>query len=48
MSTLDSPGVDQYVDAGPGRVPSQLTARCITGASASSAETLLEDISAPV
>ena len=48
MTTLDSLGVDQYVDAGPGRVLSQLAARCITGASAGTAETLLEDISAPV
>lgn len=35
-------------DAGPGRVLSRLSARCITGASAGTAESLLEDISAPV
>ena len=34
MTTLDSLGVEQYVDAGPGRVLSKLAARCIKGASA--------------
>jgi malonyl CoA-acyl carrier protein transacylase len=48
MTTLDSLGVEQYVDAGPGRVLSKLAARCISGASAATAQTLLEDISAPV
>jgi [acyl-carrier-protein] S-malonyltransferase len=47
MATLDDRGVQAYVDAGPGRVLSKLTPRCIRGASAVTAETLLEDISAP-
>jgi malonyl CoA-acyl carrier protein transacylase len=34
MTTLDSLGVEQYDDAGPGRVLSKLAARCIKGASA--------------
>jgi malonyl CoA-acyl carrier protein transacylase len=48
MTALDAMGVQAYVDAGPGRVLSKLTPRCIRGASAVTAETLLEDISAPV
>jgi [acyl-carrier-protein] S-malonyltransferase len=48
MTTLDSLGVDQYVDVGPGRVLSKLAARCVKGAGAGTAETLLEDICAPV
>ena len=48
MTTLDVLGVDQYVDVGPGRVLSKLAPRCIKGASALTAETILEDISAPV
>jgi [acyl-carrier-protein] S-malonyltransferase len=48
MATLDSLGVEQYVDVGPGRVLSKLAARCINGASAATAQTLLEDISARV
>jgi len=48
MATLDGLGVQAYIDVGPGRVLSKLTPRCIRGASAVTAETLLEDISAPV
>lgn len=48
MNTLDALGVEAYVDAGPGRVLSKLTPRCIRGASAVTAATLLEDIGAPV
>jgi malonyl CoA-acyl carrier protein transacylase len=48
MATLDAMDVQAYVDAGPGRVLSKLVPRCIRGASAVTAETLLEDISAPV
>ena len=48
MITLDSLGVEAYVDAGPGRVLSKLAPRCIRGASAATADTLLEDLSAPV
>ena len=48
MTTLDSLGVQAYVDVGPGRVLSKLAPRCIRGASANTADTLLEDISAPV
>jgi malonyl CoA-acyl carrier protein transacylase len=48
MTTLDGLGVQAYIDVGPGRVLSKLTPRCIRGASAVTAETLLEDISAPV
>jgi malonyl CoA-acyl carrier protein transacylase len=47
MQTLDGLGVEAYVDAGPGRVLSKLTPRCIRGASAVTADTLLEDIGAP-
>lgn len=48
MATLDSIGVQAYVDAGPGRVLAKLAPRVIRGASAVTAETLLEDIGAPV
>jgi malonyl CoA-acyl carrier protein transacylase len=48
MTTLDSLGVEQYVDVGSGRVQSKLATRCIRGASAATAETFLEGISAPV
>jgi [acyl-carrier-protein] S-malonyltransferase len=48
MTTLDAMGVQTYVDAGPGRVLAKLAPRCIKGASAATADTLLEDISAPV
>ena len=37
-----------YIDVGPGRVLSKLVPRCIRGASAATADALLEDISAPV
>jgi malonyl CoA-acyl carrier protein transacylase len=48
MTTLDSLGVQAYIDVGPGRVLSKLVPRCIRGASAATADSLLEDISAPV
>lgn len=48
MTTLDAMGARNYVDVGPGRVLSKLASRCIKGASAVTADTLLEDISAPV
>jgi malonyl CoA-acyl carrier protein transacylase len=48
MTTLDSLGVEQYVDAGPGRVLSKLAARCIKGASAVTADAVVEEIGAPV
>jgi [acyl-carrier-protein] S-malonyltransferase len=48
MTTLDGLGVQAYVDVGPGRVLSKLVPRCIRGASATTADTLLEDISALV
>jgi len=48
MAALDDLGVEAYVDAGPGRVLAKLVPRCIRGASAVTADTLLEDISAPV
>jgi malonyl CoA-acyl carrier protein transacylase len=48
MTTLDAMGVRTYVDVGPGRVLSKLAPRCIKGASAATADTLLEDISVPV
>ncbi|HEV2785346.1 MAG TPA: ACP S-malonyltransferase [Solirubrobacteraceae bacterium] len=48
MGTLDRLGVQAYIDAGPGRVLAKLTPRCIRDASAVTADTLLEDISAPV
>lgn len=48
MSTLDGLGVQAYVDAGPGRVLAKLAPRCIRSASAITADTLLEEISAPV
>ncbi|MGH2943094.1 MAG: ACP S-malonyltransferase [Solirubrobacteraceae bacterium] len=48
MAALDAMGVQAYVDAGPGRVLSKLTPRCIRGASAVTAATFLEDISARV
>jgi len=37
--------VQTYVDAGPGRVLSKLAPRCIKGASAATADSVLEDIS---
>jgi [acyl-carrier-protein] S-malonyltransferase len=46
MTALDAMGVRTYVDAGPGRVLAKLAAVCIEGASAITAETLLEDIHA--
>jgi len=48
MTTLDVLGVQAYIDVGPGRVLSKLVPRCIRGASAVTAGSLLEDISAPV
>jgi [acyl-carrier-protein] S-malonyltransferase len=48
MTTLDEMGVQTYVDAGPGRVLSKLAPRCIKGASAATADTLLEDLIVPV
>jgi [acyl-carrier-protein] S-malonyltransferase len=48
MATLDGLGVQAYIDIGPGRVLSKLAPRCIRDASATTADTLLEDISAPV
>ncbi len=48
MTALDAMGVQAYVDVGPGRVLSKLAPRNIRGARAVTAETLLEDISAPV
>jgi malonyl CoA-acyl carrier protein transacylase len=48
MGALDALGVQTYVDAGPGRVLAKLAPRCIAGASAATADTLLEGISAPV
>ena len=48
MGTLDGLGVQAYIDAGPGRVLAKLAPRCIRDASAATADTLLEDISAPV
>jgi malonyl CoA-acyl carrier protein transacylase len=48
MTTLDGLGVQAYIDVGPGRVLSKLVSRCIRDASAATAESLLEDISAPV
>jgi [acyl-carrier-protein] S-malonyltransferase len=48
MTALDGLGVEAYIDAGPGRVLSKLVPRCIRDASAATAESLLEDISAPV
>jgi [acyl-carrier-protein] S-malonyltransferase len=48
MTALDTLGTEFYVDAGPGRVLSKLATRCITGASATTADNLLEDALAPV
>jgi [acyl-carrier-protein] S-malonyltransferase len=48
MTALDDMGVQAYVDAGPGRVLSKLAPRCIRGASAVTADTFLEDVSARV
>jgi malonyl CoA-acyl carrier protein transacylase len=48
MTALDSQGAELYVDAGPGRVLSKLATRCITGASATTADNLLEDALAAV
>src|SRR5918998_167363 len=43
MTTLDALGVQAYIDVGPGRVLSKLVPRCIRGASAATADSLLED-----
>ena len=48
MAALDALGASTYVEAGPGRVLSKLAPRCIDGASATTAERLLEDIGARV
>ncbi len=48
MTALDEMGVQAYIDVGPGRVLSKLAPRCIKDASAATADTLLEDISATV
>ena len=48
MTRLDEMGARSYVDTGPGRVLSKLAPRCIKGASAVTAEALLEDIGARV
>lgn len=48
MTALDVMGVQAYVDAGPGRVLCKLAGRCIRGASAVTADTFLEDVSARV
>ena len=48
MTALDDFGSEFYVDSGPGRVLSKLVPRCIKGASAITAEALLEDIGARV
>jgi malonyl CoA-acyl carrier protein transacylase len=48
MTTLDALGVQAYIDVGPGRVLAKLTPRCIRGASAATADSLLEDVVASV
>jgi malonyl CoA-acyl carrier protein transacylase len=48
MTVLDSLGVESYIDVGPGRVLSKLASRCIKGANATTADTLLEDLLAPI
>ena len=48
MDALDDFGSEFYVDTGPGRVLAKLAPRCIKGASAVTAEALLEDIGARV
>jgi len=48
MTALDAMGVQAYVDAGPGRILSKLAGRCIKGASATTADTLLEELNAAV
>jgi len=48
MNALDALGVRTYVDVGPGRVLAKLAPRCVKDASAATADTLLEDINAPV
>ncbi|MDP1849609.1 MAG: ACP S-malonyltransferase [Solirubrobacteraceae bacterium] len=48
MDALDDVGSEFYVDAGPGRVLAKLAPRNIRGASAVTAEALLEDIGARV
>ena len=48
MTALDALSVEAYIDVGPGRVLSKLVPRCIRDASAATADSLLEDISAPV
>jgi malonyl CoA-acyl carrier protein transacylase len=48
MTALEDFGSEFYVDAGPGRVLSKLVPRNVEGASAVTAEALLEDIGARV
>ena len=48
MTTLDDLEAEFYVDTGPGRVLSKLAPRNIKGATAVTAEALLEDIGARV
>ncbi|MBW3607146.1 MAG: ACP S-malonyltransferase [Actinobacteria bacterium] len=48
MTALDDLGSEFYVDTGPGRVLAKLAPRCLRGASAVTAEALLEDIGARV
>ncbi len=48
MTTLDALNVQAYIDAGPGKVLSKLVARCIRGASATTADALRKDVSASV
>jgi malonyl CoA-acyl carrier protein transacylase len=48
MTVLDALGVESYIDVGPGRVLSKLASRCIKGASATTADNLLEDLLAPI
>jgi malonyl CoA-acyl carrier protein transacylase len=47
MTALDGTGARTFVDAGPGKVLATLAPRCITGASAATADTLLEAVGAP-
>jgi [acyl-carrier-protein] S-malonyltransferase len=42
MTTLDGMGVQTFVDAGPGRVLAKLAPRCVAGAAAAPATSLLE------
>lgn len=46
MLALDSQGVRNYVDAGPGQVLAKLVTRNVSGAAATGAETLLESVDA--